>query len=226
MGVSYNPKTVTDGLVLYLDAANPKSYSGTGIDWYDMSGYGNHGTLVNGPIYSEGSIIFDGVDDYATLGVRSSLDLTEEETTIYWCYPTNLDPGRRSHVGNRHGGFLTIYGSQLGYEGVNDSGSWQNNLYTANGVIQINTWQQVCFTFKANETVKLYRNGSFLNSKAVVGSQRYAESAYLIGTEAFSGWGDPMYFAGRISVVQNYNRVLSGPEIQQNFNALRGRYGI
>ena len=36
MAVDYNPRTVTDGLILALDAANTKSYSGQWIylDWY------------------------------------------------------------------------------------------------------------------------------------------------------------------------------------------------
>jgi hypothetical protein len=52
MGIAYNPRTITDGLVLCLDAANPKSYPGSGTTWTDLSGNGNNGTLVNGVGYS------------------------------------------------------------------------------------------------------------------------------------------------------------------------------
>jgi hypothetical protein len=65
------PNIVTDGLVLYLDAANQKSYPGTGTTWNDLSGNGNNGTLVNGPTFNSdnnGSIVFDGVDDYVNFG--------------------------------------------------------------------------------------------------------------------------------------------------------------
>ena len=44
MGVNYNPKIVTDGLVLCLDAANKRSYPGSGSTWNDLSGRGNHFT--------------------------------------------------------------------------------------------------------------------------------------------------------------------------------------
>ena len=63
MGTSYNPHIVSDGLVLCLDAANPRSYPGSGTSWYDLSGNGNNGTLVNGVGYSSdnaGSLVFDG----------------------------------------------------------------------------------------------------------------------------------------------------------------------
>ena len=47
MATNYNPATVSDGLVLCLDAANTKSYPGSGTAMTDMSGKGNHGTLTN-----------------------------------------------------------------------------------------------------------------------------------------------------------------------------------
>jgi hypothetical protein len=63
------PAIDTNGLVLYLDAANPASYSGTGTTWADLSGFGNSGTLVDGPSYDHsngGTIVFDGLDDYVS----------------------------------------------------------------------------------------------------------------------------------------------------------------
>ena len=226
MSRHHGPQTVMDGLALYLDAGNPKSYPGTGTLWKDLSGNGNHGTLMMGPTSTPSSIVFDGVDDYVTLGTRPSLSFTEEETVIWWCRPTNIDMDRRAHVGARRSGFLTIYGSQLGYESTNHLGLWQNNLYTASGVVQNNTWQQFCFTFIANGPIVLYRNGIKVGEKTAVGSQAVASAEYLIGTEAFGGWGTPMYFMGDISIVQNYSRSLSASEIKQNFSAVRGRYGI
>ena len=61
---------VTDGLVLYLDAANTKSYISGSTDWYDLTTYNNDGTLTNGPVFSdenEGNITFDGIDDYVNI---------------------------------------------------------------------------------------------------------------------------------------------------------------
>ena len=59
------PNTVHSGLVLALDASNPLSYPGSGTTWYDLSGNNLHMSLINGPTYSNGALIFDGADDYA-----------------------------------------------------------------------------------------------------------------------------------------------------------------
>jgi hypothetical protein len=64
MAFNYSPKIIQDGLVLYLDAANTKSYPTTGTTWTDLSRSGNNGTLINGPTFNSGnggSIVFDGV---------------------------------------------------------------------------------------------------------------------------------------------------------------------
>ena len=62
------PNIVTDGLVLYLDAANTKSYASGSTAWNDLVGI-NNGTLVNGPTFNSangGSIVFDGSNDYVS----------------------------------------------------------------------------------------------------------------------------------------------------------------
>ena len=67
MATNYSPSIVTDGLVLCLDAANTKSYPGSGTTWTDISGRGNNGTLTNGPTFSSddgGSIVVDGSNDF------------------------------------------------------------------------------------------------------------------------------------------------------------------
>ena len=66
MALYHSPLVVTDGLVLYVDAANRKSYPGSGTTVYDLSGYGNNGTLINGVTFNTsgvGCFRLDGVDD-------------------------------------------------------------------------------------------------------------------------------------------------------------------
>jgi hypothetical protein len=81
MAVNTRNSIVTNGLVLYLDAANRISYVSGSTAWNDMSGFSNNGTLVNGPTFNTGdggSIVFDGVNDYITLGTQNliSTDFT------------------------------------------------------------------------------------------------------------------------------------------------------
>ena len=81
---------VSDGLILYLDAARTSSYPGTGTTWTDLTGNGNNGTLVNGVGYSAdngGALVFDGSNDYVTLG--STLNATAQGTISFWIKLTN-----------------------------------------------------------------------------------------------------------------------------------------
>ncbi len=89
------PNIITNGLILELDAANRKSYPGSGTTWTDLSGNGNTGTLTNGPTFSSangGSIVFDGVDDYVNCGNASSLNFerTNSFSFCFWIYPTTF----------------------------------------------------------------------------------------------------------------------------------------
>jgi len=84
VSVIYNPPIVTNGMALCLDAANAKSYSGSGATWTDLSGYGNNGTLVNGPTFDSangGSLVFNGSTQYADF---TASNLTTTATIEIW----------------------------------------------------------------------------------------------------------------------------------------------
>ena len=72
MSLNHGPRTIIpDGLILHLDAANTKSYPGSGTVWKDLSGNGRDGTLIDGVGYSTdngGTLVFDGTDDYVDCG--------------------------------------------------------------------------------------------------------------------------------------------------------------
>ena len=85
MATYYNPKIITDNLVFCVDAANTKSYSGSGTDWKDLSGKGNNGTLVGGTGYSSdngGCLIFDGTDDKVTMSAGSDFAYGTGDFTV------------------------------------------------------------------------------------------------------------------------------------------------
>jgi hypothetical protein len=90
MGFYRGANVVTSGLVLALDAANTKSYPGSGTTWSDLSGNGNTGTLTNGPTFNSangGSIAFDGIDDYTNLGLVTQLTNITNVSVNAWVYP-------------------------------------------------------------------------------------------------------------------------------------------
>ena len=75
-GQVQNEGIVTDGLKLWLDASNPASYPGGGTTWYDLSGNGNNGTMVNGVAYNSangGVMILDGIDDKINCGTNFTI---------------------------------------------------------------------------------------------------------------------------------------------------------
>jgi len=89
MGLGHSPRIVTDGLVLCLDAANKRSYGGSGTTWTDLKG-NNNGIAYNGCTYSDengGILIFDGTDENLRF---SSATFNSIEM---WCYRTETLSG-------------------------------------------------------------------------------------------------------------------------------------
>ena len=91
------PNIVTDGLSLYVDAANSKSYPGNGTIWSDISKTGDDGTLVNGPTYNpnnNGSILFDGLDDYVNFSELTPANTLNTFSFGLWFSPAiTITPG-------------------------------------------------------------------------------------------------------------------------------------
>jgi len=230
MGINYNPRTVTDGLVLALDAGNTKSYPGSGTTWTDLSGKGNDGTLTNGPTYSSangGSIVFDGSNDDVTTGnTLTDADELFADTGTAWSTSSwfNVDviSGADKAVTGRGGGT----GSSATYVVYIDNanlrvrlrGGTNTNISTS---IATNTWYNVVVTWDGT-TANGYLNGQFVTTLAV-GTASNQTNTFTIGATAS---GTSTEFDGKISQTLVYNRALTASEIKQNFNALRGRFGI
>jgi hypothetical protein len=212
MGVAYNPQIVTNGLVLCLDAANTKSYPGSGTTWTDLSGSGNTGTLVNGVGYDVDSLSFDGVDDRIECGTWSVPYLTVST----WVYRTSTATNQgicRKEVGwavSQYNGVLQV--------APGTSWTFYNTGYT----IPLNTWVNIVYTYSgtgATGSQTVYINGSSIyNTSAGSGPISSNSNPVRVGYDDNS-W----YWGGRIAQTQIYNRALSAAEIQQNYNALKSR---
>ena len=219
MATNYNyfGNLVTNGLVLDLDAAKLDSYPGSGTTWRDISGNGNNGTLTNGPTFSgigkQAAIVFDGVDDIVNCG--SGITTTTTITVNAWV---------KLNVNNifQH---IVDSANNTWHLAVLNSGNiyfFDGNVYhTAGGVLNTNTWYMVT-GIKTLTTNDVYINGTLSNS--------LSSSTSITTNNVWIGlWQPPSTgraLNGRVGSTQIYNRVLSAAEITQNFNALRGRYGI
>jgi hypothetical protein len=223
MAFNYSPKIVTDGLVLYLDAANSKSYVSGSTTWNDISRTGANGTLINGPTFNSsngGSIVFDGVDDIVTTTYVS----TNTYTFSAWFKTNVVSSGYRNIISIPSGNYVLILldasTSNLGFW-TPDSSANGSNLSTP--TISTNTWYNVVFVREGNSITggyKAYLNGILYGNANTV---TWSTTAGLsVGGRADA----PQPLNGNISQVLIYNRALSSNEITQNFNAQKGRYGL
>jgi len=238
MGISAGPSGVSDGLVFQLDAANLRSYSGSGLTSNGLVG-GIGGTLVNGTGFSSannGSFFFDGTNDYISLPNPNLLAFGTNSFSIdFWLYSTYVYPGSGvlyrtilSSYDNYNGDYNTYFYLGLfnfaGYGLTNTVGlldSTGNYFNASFGVnISINEWTYVAFTRSGNNLI-CYKNGSFFASESRANNFSGTRNARIGG-----GVDQVNTFQGSISSMKIYNRPLSATEIQQNFNALRERYNL
>ena len=221
MSLGHGSQIVKDGLVLHLDAANVKSYPGSGTVWKDLSGKANNGTLINGVGYNStnnGILVFDGINDYSTVASSSSMNTMTAVTACMWIkfpsvpiagIPFNKEGSLRLFVAEANTTKFTV---RIG-------SSWAS-VPTGATLLQANIWYYSCVTFDGT-VVNLYLN----NVLDYTGNQPGVfANINVLHIGAFSSAAN--FSNSSISSVQMYNRALSATEIKQNFEATRGRYGI
>ena len=225
MAFNYSPRIITDGLVLYLDAANTRSYPGTGTMWSDLSRGGNNGTLINGPTFNSangGSIVFDGVNDSVNLQQSTSIDVNN----LTWsCWVNAVYSSQRCFlfIGNAAGQAVSPYKIFIGttvQSGQNRLRINYNNVATVNiGNLIDNTLYNLTITYNGAIT-EMHVNGvSIGTSNAMSGNLNSRTFGYVGSTaQAFE------FLNGRIFNTLLYNRALSASDILQNYNASKNRY--
>jgi hypothetical protein len=224
MGIVYSPRVVRDGLVLYLDAANVKSYSGSGTAWNDLSGQGNNGTLVNGVSYStdnKGAMVFDGVNDYVSL---PGIIFEKPFTLNLMCSAAEIKNqgfySSRTIIGKGISIFALFSGSNTIRFDTGD------NQWTTGYIIPLSEIVNLTLVVDDNSK-KIYVNGILQYSISFTGQVNdISQNVTTIGCSQVDGISFDNFLNGSIPMVQAYNRALTAAEIQQNFEAMRGRYGI
>jgi hypothetical protein len=228
------PNIVKNGLVLWLDAANTKSYPRSGTNWADLSGNGNICTLVNGPVFSTdggGSITFDKVDDYGRL-VRSDLNggsfAYTNITCNIWIKPgsTNTtDPTANNIITVENAFEISIGSNSNGFSSLQyASVPWAWYGTTAN-VLTNERWNMITFVH-ATTGRWLYVNGVQVFYRGDTGGISAGISTYPYLTLMARYSGNASLAKGSLGTVFLYNRTLSAQEIAQNYNATKARYGL
>jgi hypothetical protein len=234
MGLYHSPRIVTNGLVLALDAADRNSYPTTGTTWFDLSGNENNGTLINGVGYTGsncGTLVFDGTNDYATCADSNTIDLdnTVGFTVSFFNYRTSATQ-YQGYVGRGDNYGFQIYGDadplHQRIEIAKVAGGY-NQFISNTTTFPLNTWSFTCMRYNAQtSTLDFFQNSTKRTFTSGVGGS----GVYALSTNQplFIGWANysGRYFGGQLNNISLYNIPLSDTEIQQNFNALRGRFGI
>jgi hypothetical protein len=219
---------VTDGLVLWLDAANRKSYPGSGTSWLDLSGNNNTGTLTNGPTFSSasnGSIVFDGVDDYVLNPTVNYNNYSNNFTANVWI-KANIVTGSRGIAGWGHSGVAPYYTWALAlFDGKFTTQIYNGtNYYVSSSIVEANVWYNAAFVVYQSGLMELYINStkfSALGSSNLIRSRTDQYDRTIIG--ANPNISQPT-LNGNIALTQIYNRALSAQEVRQNYDALKSRY--
>lgn len=250
MAFGNGPSIVTNGLVLSLDAADRNSYPGSGTTWFDLSGNGNNFTLFNGVGYSTangGSLTFDGTNDYAAS--TNNLNLTSfSYVAVEIFYRSNTStPGVMlfEHTANwntQTGGF----GMSINSNGVADlansnhtnhrTGSASGTNLPRNYLVTSNTtWSDNLNLFSAisDSTGRLSYENSSLDA-FVAGTPGYSTTTVttaggLFANDIFylgSRGGVQDFLNGSIGSLKIYGFKISAPQVFQNYNALKSRFGL
>ena len=216
---------VKNGLVLNIDAANPSSYAGTGNNAFDLSGFGNTATLVNGTGFGTtggGTFVFDSTDDYISMGTASSVKPTQLSLACFFkinaINAPNVIVGKQGNgIGNGSASYaLVVQFGKLNFR--IESGGIQDASYTFSNT---STYNYAVGTYDGS-ALKLYLNGSLVGTATTSVPIIYSDSYPLLMGYYANAFATNM----NIGSMQLYNRALSATEVMQNFNAMRERYNI
>lgn len=220
MSLSHGSSIIRDGLVLHLDAANVKSYPGTGTVWKDLNGNGNDGTVVGGVEYLTsllGTMLFGGTG-YIDLG---QFFASQQTWTVSSFFMTENINTRGEIVGEypESGSYRSIIGHNSSGEFHSLMGGSETKISYA---LQQNVWYYGSARY--NHTTNDYILNLMSNEvdESVVTS-RAAENNHMSRIGTYGGNGE---WEGEIALVQIHNKFLTDNEVKQNFEAQRSRFNI
>jgi hypothetical protein len=234
MGLSHSPSMITNGLVLCLDAGNRRSYPGSGTTWTDLSGNGNNGTMFGTVPFSTDLVpCFDFSSATGSFTYTTNMGFTFASNMVtttgsfsFSCWVKGMSgdygqPGLFSNAGSSDGFRFGVNQSSVYY--LFGTGA----SYTESGVnhssLSTSTWHNIVGVFdRSAGQFQSYVNGIYQGFGSFPsGSTAYTSVAPGIAKNPCCG--NPKY---KVSIFSVHNKALSAAEILQNYNALRGRFGL
>jgi hypothetical protein len=229
MAIFSGPEIVNDGLVLHLDAANLRSYPGSGTTWSDLNTGGNNGELVNSPIYSND---FKGYFSFATntlIKIPNDTRLDLQTVTVEVWFKTNALSQNgflfeKGLVNTQYNLFFESNTLRWRHKRVGTAFVNTIGITTAN-FITTDKWYQVVATWQSG-LQGVYINGVLVGSNTLTGVLDVNNRGMSLGAYGGFDGSRGYYLNGSISTCRVYNKVLTSIEIKQNFEATRSRYGV
>ena len=212
---------LTAGLIYYVDAGNPNSIKLGESTWKDL-GQSNNGTLTNGPTFNSsngGSIVFDGTNDRIEIG-SDMFNPNSNFTISAW---VNLDAtsGNYTIVSDysTSGSFQLRYKNGFGLQ-IIDSTVVLVGTFSSSETLATGTWYNIT-VIRSSNTYTYYLNGSSVST--ITSSNTYDRGPQTLAANHF---GTSEYWDGKIAQVFAYSSALTAAEVLQNYNALKGRFGL
>ena len=212
-----------------MDAANTRSYAGSGNTWFDLSAYSNSGVLTSVTFGGSGAtsaLVFNGTTSLINLvGSTKGGNVTTEWTVESWIKPTTAGEGNSGRIFQHSPGGGTGFICSL--SGSTSPVNLRLDTYPAgqpavlSSCVTLNSWQQVVWAFSPG-SVTFYVNGASVGTSSITSPSSYTFTDYIGNSSGSAG----NTFDGSISLVRLYRNTLTAAEVLQNFNAHRGRYGI
>ena len=208
---------------MHLDAANNRSYPGSGTLWGDLSGNGNLMGIETGTTFNSangGNFILNGINARLAAGASNSIKSTVNFVTISSWFKFNALPSSEIAIIDRGDswrlGFVSgaarclvkTIGGVDGWTGANDF------VYS----FLTNTWYHITMTYNGSN-MRIYLNSELVKTATVTGTINTNNSFTFMGFASSA-------MNGNLATCLVYNTPQSAEEVRQNYNATKGRYGL
>ena len=238
MAFHYSPKVINDSLILYLDAGNSKSYSGSGDTWFDTSKSFKDSSLLGSPPFlsdNKGCFLMVGLNEYISIPQLSDNNIIDNYSFGIWFSPTiTISPSNNDYymlfeaqntsISSTPDNFIYFLnsGGQITFETKTPN----DNLLTTTNNWVAGKWYNIYCTYESSTGTKsIYVNGVKENSISGVNGSYLNTSTYF-GLGAYSSPSRTWYLKGRIAGAFVYGKTLSQSEISQNYNSTKSRFGL
>ena len=218
MAIKHSPRIVTDGLVVHYDAANTKSYPGSGTAWKDLSGKGNNGTIYGATFGSDniGNIVFDGSNDYVS---TSSLNVTLSRNCSILLWFKDNNPGNWTDIFTFQTGDDNTASRLEKHGNIAYQYNWYMGGFVSSTVLFNHTGTKYDFISLVFDDTNATCYQNAVQTAQTASSDFGSASVIHFGKRLSYG-----YWKGNIAQVSIYNRALTATEVLQNYQALKERY--